>query len=246
MAVWLTRWRTLALGVSCLLHLAVVIVAEQWSVTAYAAKPPVLPVELVTLEEAPTPEPPRKLESPNPGPPRPLRLPKPIETPLPKMAETVSEPPPIQSSVKAEPVQTGPSPAATTVTGPASPAAEANGLSSGPPAAATAPAPSLASAPSGGSTGAVTRLARPQGGYQVRPTYPSTARRLGIQGTTLLKVYVLIDGRIGEIVVQESAGHPDLDQASVDAVRRWRFEPARRGNDPVAMWVLLPVEFRLK
>jgi len=217
MAVWLTRWRTLALGVSCLLHLAVVIVAEQWSVTAYAAKPPVLPVELVTLEEAPTP-----------GPPRPLRLPKPIETPLPKMAETVSEPPPIQSSVKAEPpapavvsepaapVQTGPSPAATTVTGPASPAAEANGLSSGPPAAATAPAPSLASAPSGGSTGAVTRLARPQGGYQVRPTYPSTARRLGIQGTTLLKVYVLIDGRIGEIVVQESAGHPDLDQASVE------------------------------
>ena len=42
-----------------------------------------------------------------------------------------------------------------------------------------------------------------------------------------------------------SAGHPDLDQAAMEAVRRWRFEPARRGADAVAMWVLLPVEFRL-
>jgi hypothetical protein len=34
----------------------------------------------------------------------------------------------------------------------------------------------------------VTQLARPQGGYQVRPSYPATPRRLGIQGTTLLRV----------------------------------------------------------
>ena len=62
----------------------------------------------------------------------------------------------------------------------------------------------------------------------------------------MLKVHVLIDGRVGDVVVQETAGHPDLDQAAAEAVRRWRFDPARRGNDPVAMWVLLPVEFRLK
>jgi protein TonB len=80
----------------------------------------------------------------------------------------------------------------------------------------------------------------------VRPGYPQSARRLGIQGITLLKVHVLIDGRVGDVVVQETAGHPDLDQAAADAVRRWRFDPARRGTDPVAMWVLLPVEFRLK
>ena len=97
-----------------------------------------------------------------------------------------------------------------------------------------------------GSTGAITQYARPQGGYQVRPGYPATARRLGIQGTTMLRVHVLVDGRVGDVVVQETAGHPDLDQAAAEAVRRWRFDPARRGNDPVAMWVLLPVEFRLK
>ena len=94
--------------------------------------------------------------------------------------------------------------------------------------------------------GGITRVARPTGGYQVRPTYPSTARRLGVQGTTLLRVHVLDDGRVGEVDVEESAGHPDLDQAAADAVRRWRFEPARRGEQAVAMWVRLPVEFRLR
>ena len=97
-----------------------------------------------------------------------------------------------------------------------------------------------------GSTGAITQSARPQGGYQVKPGYPATPRRLGIQGTTVLRVHVLIDGRVGDVLVQETAGHPDLDEAAAEAVRRWRFDPARRGNDPVDMWVLLPVEFRLK
>jgi protein TonB len=61
-----------------------------------------------------------------------------------------------------------------------------------------------------------------------------------------LRVYVADDGRVGEIVVQESAGHPDLDRAATDAVARWRFEPARRGTEAVGMWVLLPVQFQLR
>ena len=81
---------------------------------------------------------------------------------------------------------------------------------------------------------------------RVRPSYPASAWRLGIQGTSLLRVFVGPDGKVTDIVVQESAGHPDLDEAAAAAVRRWRFEPARRGTDPVAMWVLLPVEFHLK
>jgi protein TonB len=92
----------------------------------------------------------------------------------------------------------------------------------------------------------VTSSAQPQGGYQVRPSCPAAPRRLGIQGTTLLRVHVLSDGRIGDVLVEKTAGHPDLDEAAADAVRRWRFEPARRGSEPVAMWVLLPVEFRLR
>ncbi len=80
----------------------------------------------------------------------------------------------------------------------------------------------------------------------MRPSYPAAPRRLGVQGTTLLRVHVLADGRIGDVLVEQSAGHPDLDDAAAGAVKQWRFDPARRGKEPVAMWVLLPVEFKLR
>jgi protein TonB len=95
-------------------------------------------------------------------------------------------------------------------------------------------------------TGTGLTRAVPRGGYQVRPAYPASARRLGIQGTTLLRVHVASDGRVTEVKVDRSAGHDDLDAAAAAAIRRWRFEPGRRGDEPVAMWVLLPVEFKLQ
>jgi periplasmic protein TonB len=93
---------------------------------------------------------------------------------------------------------------------------------------------------------AVTRTAIPRGGYQVTPAYPASARRLGVEGTALLRVFVDAKGHVGEVVVKQSAGHPDLDRAATDAVRRWRFDPARQGADAIAMWVELPVEFHLR
>jgi protein TonB len=99
---------------------------------------------------------------------------------------------------------------------------------------------------SAGSGSGITRTAIPRGGYQVHPRYPASARRQGIQGTTLLRVFVASDGRVTDVGVERTAGHADLDEAAADAVRRWRFDPARRGDEPVGMWVLLPVEFHLK
>lgn len=98
----------------------------------------------------------------------------------------------------------------------------------------------------GGSVGALDGLAHPLGGYQVKPRYPDSARRAGAQGTTVLKVRVLESGRVGEVLVEKSAGHRDLDGAAVEAVKRWLFEPARIGREPVAVWVLLPVQFELR
>jgi len=115
--------------------------------------------------------------------------------------------------------------------------------------AATAPGGSGAvarSAPSSGTSGeGITQWARPRGGYQVHPSYPATARQARIEGTVRLLVHVLADGRVEEIRVEASAGHPDLDRAATDAVRQWRFDPARKGTEPIASWVILPVEFHL-
>jgi periplasmic protein TonB len=98
----------------------------------------------------------------------------------------------------------------------------------------------------GGSNGdGLAALARPLGGYQVKPRYPEAARKAGAQGVTLLRVRVLENGRVGEVLIEKSAGFRELDFAAAEAVKKWLFEPARRGNAPVQVWVLLPVKFEL-
>jgi TonB family protein len=96
-----------------------------------------------------------------------------------------------------------------------------------------------------GSGDALSASARPLGGYQVKPRYPESARRAGAQGVTVLKLRILENGKVGQVFIEQSAGHPDLDLEAVEAVKKWLFEPARMGQQPVAVWVLLPVKFEL-
>jgi len=92
----------------------------------------------------------------------------------------------------------------------------------------------------------VTRPARPRGGYQVQPAYPAEARRANAEGTTLLRVHVSTDGLIDEVLIERSAGHAALDRAAAEAIRRWRFEPARNATGTVAVWVVVPVNFQFR
>jgi protein TonB len=78
------------------------------------------------------------------------------------------------------------------------------------------------------------------------PRYPEAAKRRGIEGTTLLKIHVSTRGLVEDVLVERSAGHQELDLAAAEAVKRWRFEPAKRGTQPVAVWVMLPVRFELR
>lgn len=119
------------------------------------------------------------------------------------------------------------------------------GLGSGGAAAGTGPR--VAGIPSGsGGEGAGSGLARPLGGYQVKPRYPEAARRQGVEGTTLLKVHVSARGLVDDVRVERSAGSSDLDLAAMEAVQQWRFEPAKQGQRAVAVWVMLPVRFSLR
>ena len=108
------------------------------------------------------------------------------------------------------------------------------------------PGPDGAQVASKGTADGLTSFARPVGGYQTRPRYPDSARRQGIEGETLLRFQVLPTGRVVSVAVVRSAGHPDLDRSAVEAVQTWRFEPARRGKEAVAVWVTLPVRFQLQ
>ena len=109
---------------------------------------------------------------------------------------------------------------------------------------ATCGAGSSASATDGSAAG-LTSFARPRGGYQTRPRYPDAARREGVEGEVLLRFQVLGNGHVGAVTVTRSAGRDDLDRAAVEAVKTWLFDPARRGKEPVTVWVTLPVRFQL-
>jgi len=78
------------------------------------------------------------------------------------------------------------------------------------------------------------------------PRYPLAARRAGEQGTVTLKVMVTREGLPQRVKVEQTSGSSRLDAAALDAVRQWRFVPARRGATPVDSWVLVPVVFRLE
>lgn len=78
------------------------------------------------------------------------------------------------------------------------------------------------------------------------PAYPPLSRRRGEQGRVLMRVFVDREGAPATIQLRESSGYRRLDEAAEAAIRRWRFEPARRGAEPVGAWVLVPIAFNLR
>ena len=78
------------------------------------------------------------------------------------------------------------------------------------------------------------------------PRYPASARRAGTQGTVTLRVQVTREGLAARVDVEKSSGSPHLDAAALEAVKAWRFVPARQGAEPVESRVLVPIVFRLE
>lgn len=77
------------------------------------------------------------------------------------------------------------------------------------------------------------------------PDYPQMARRLGQQGRVLLKVLVAENGAAETVALASSSGFEKLDQAAIEAVKTWSFIPAKRNNEAISAYVLVPVKFSL-
>ena len=77
------------------------------------------------------------------------------------------------------------------------------------------------------------------------PKYPALSRRLREQGMVMLRVHVRADGSPEIVELKDSSGSERLDKAALDAVRQWRFVPAKRGSEVIAAWVVVPVSFSL-
>ena len=76
------------------------------------------------------------------------------------------------------------------------------------------------------------------------PGYPPMARKLKQQGRVTIEFVVTEEGVPNELVVIESAG-AILDKAVLDSLRKWRYEPAKRNNEPVRVKIRVRQHFKL-
>jgi len=205
-------------GVVLLHVLGLVWAAQQLSVSDPVITPPSVVGVLVAPEPEPAPPPPKPVPPPPKPEPKPV-VPKPTPKPTPK---PVAKPDPVRE-VAPEPVQQA---------APAAPAPPA------PPVQQATPAPEAPAPVTPPRTDAA-HLNNPA------PQYPALSRRLGEQGRVMLDVYILPDGSVGEIKLNRSSGFPRLDNAALQAVKTWKYVPAKRGDKPIPFWYVQPVSFVL-
>jgi TonB family protein len=87
-------------------------------------------------------------------------------------------------------------------------------------------------------------VSAPRALYAPDPEYSEEARKAKYQGTVVLWVVVGPDGRPHDIRVQRTLGM-GLDEKAIEAVRTWKFEPARLNGQAVAVQINVEVNFRL-
>jgi protein TonB len=81
---------------------------------------------------------------------------------------------------------------------------------------------------------------------RVDPIYPAGSRRDGEQGTGMFRVLVDEKGRPTQVEVLKSSGFPRLDEAAMQAIRKWSFKPAMQNSQAVQSWTRVQVAFRLE
>ena len=77
------------------------------------------------------------------------------------------------------------------------------------------------------------------------PNYPPLARQRGQEGTVQLDVLVNNCGGVHQVRLAETSGHDLLDLAAIAAVENWLFQPGKRGDETIDMWVRVPIRFAL-
>jgi len=207
------------------------------------------PVDVSLVDAAPAPpsapSPAEAAETPAPeAQPTPDVMPEPAPTPEPVAPVMQQAPAPTPVPAQEEAVNSAPTPEPHHETGKPHPAYRKKSAAS-----STSPRPVVGptgSGSNGGGAEGTTRSASPRYRSNPRPEYPSDALRMRQEGVVMLNVQVSADGRASSVSLKRSSGVPSLDDAALEAVRRWTFEPAMQAGFPVASQVEVPVRFRLE
>lgn len=76
------------------------------------------------------------------------------------------------------------------------------------------------------------------------PEFSEDARRAKYQGTVLLSLIVDASGNALDVRITNPIGM-GLDERAVEAVRKWKFEPAKKGDEPVPVQIAVETDFHL-
>jgi len=172
------------------------------------------------------------VESSTPAPQPESPAPQPLPTPVPRTTPKKPEPIPSPAQTQAPSVEAAP---------PAPPASSAFAPSTASASAVTAaPVPRPASPRIELPNSSAAYLNNPA------PEYPRLSRRLNEQGKVILRVLIGVEGIASQAEISASSGYERLDQAALQAVRRWKYVPGTRNGVPEAMWFNVPVLFVLE
>lgn len=196
----------------------------------------------VTQSDRPRPESsPRREKLPPRAAPEPVARPRAAETRFQRLPPKPERVVPSEQSMPSAP-QPAPQPAAEPLAAPAAPViAEPRARSAPEPRAPTSAAP--ASSPAYAPQGASDAAAAPRISDARPLSAPVRYRRSAEQGRVTLKVLVDREGRVAKAALEKTSGHPNLDRHALEAVGRWRFEPARKGNEAVEQWLVVNVDY---
>jgi protein TonB len=190
------------------------------------------PLENEKIEVA-KPQPKVQISFVRPTPPPPPKVIQPPPPPPPKVV-AINKPPKPKVTPKPAPKPVAPQPVQTTNIDTKAPVITAPPAPSAPPPPPPKP---------------VEKVTQPRGsaGYKNNPTtdYPEVAAERGWEGRVVLKVHVLPSGKPDSVAVVTSSGHDILDSEAVSTVKKWLFEPAKRGDTPIDGWVNVPINFKL-
>jgi len=87
-------------------------------------------------------------------------------------------------------------------------------------------------------------VSAPKPVYSPDPSYTEAARAARFQGVSVLSAVVLSTGQIADVQIVRPLGL-GLDDQAVAVVKTWRFEPAKRDNEPAAVAINIEVSFKL-
>jgi protein TonB len=79
--------------------------------------------------------------------------------------------------------------------------------------------------------------------HKVIPAYPDIAKLAAMDGNVIVRVFVGTDGRVKRAEIEK--GNDLFNDAALEAVRQWRFTPALNNNQPVGVWVRIPIHFQI-